>query len=107
MQDQSHMQRAKLRVQQAVQCAEVSRAESVLCHVTLSVNKAASPHCWLQLLKKENTYVTCLHAKLFGKFKLEHGRLGWSRNVGYVVNLSGVYSRVIWLDWLRIRPGVN
>jgi hypothetical protein len=48
------MQRAKLRVQQAAQHAEVSRAESVLCHATLSVNKAASPHCWLQLLEKEN-----------------------------------------------------
>ena len=56
---------------------------------------------------RKKTPVMCLHAKLVGQFKLEHGRLGWSRNVGYVVNLSGVYSRVIWLDWLRIRPGVN
>jgi hypothetical protein len=49
------MQRAKLLVQQAKQYADVPRAEYVLCHATLSVNKLASPHCWLQLLEKENT----------------------------------------------------
>ena len=50
------MQRAKLHVQQAAQYAELPRAESVLCHATLSVNKPASPHCWLQLLEKKNKH---------------------------------------------------
>eukprot|EP00310_Coccolithus_braarudii_P018249 CAMPEP_0183341508 /NCGR_PEP_ID=MMETSP0164_2-20130417/7757_1 /TAXON_ID=221442 /ORGANISM="Coccolithus pelagicus ssp braarudi, Strain PLY182g" /LENGTH=76 /DNA_ID=CAMNT_0025511849 /DNA_START=185 /DNA_END=415 /DNA_ORIENTATION=- len=72
MQDQSHMQRAKPHVLQAVQYVEEKRLEPVSCRATRPVSTAASPPWWLQRHNKRTHAPDAFTPSSFHvQFKLE------------------------------------